>query len=387
MHILLASAGPWAVSDDLFTPWTSTLTRVDTGLDDLFAQLRPTPPDIIFIGDLPQHDLIAAIIGIRELAPKAAIIPYCANPVPDVLLQLMRLGINEVLTDLSPGNIGEMIERVGNAQAMNAAGIAPSIIGKTVRRFAFVATKGGAGATLLLANFAMSLAKAANSRVLLIDLSLPFGDLDIHLTSQAITHDLADLVEEVDRLDQALFKAMVHHLNDRVDLIPCPQVFERVMRVTPANVAQLVDQVSEYYDYVLFDFGSVIDPLKLPILEKLDQLTLIATLDVPSARRTSQMFTLLDHLDFPMVRTNLVANRVGPRPSITPDELEKAVGKTVAYRFPEVAAGVTEALAQGMPLVELQPRSKFAAEMNDWVAALLKTPRKGRSLWQRLKSK
>jgi pilus assembly protein CpaE len=382
MHILLASALPWDIPDDLFTPWASKLTRIHTGADGLVEQVEQLQPNLVFLGDLPQHDAITAILDIRAHAPHIIVIPYIASPAPDFLLQLMRIGINDVLTDTSAEAIGEVIERVSIDPTKAAAPGA-----KTVRRHGFIAAKGGAGATLLLANFGVALAKAGNARVLLVDLSLPFGDLDIYLTAQPIAHDLADLVEEVDRLDQGLFKAMVHHLNDRVDVIPCPQTFERVIRVTAPNVARLMDQVAPYYDYVLFDLGSSIDPVKLGIIETLDQLAIVATLDVPSARRTSQMFTLLQHLDFSPGKTSLVINRQTSRTSISIPEMEKAVGKKVSQTLPETASGVADALAQGAPLIETQPHSPFAHEIDDWVASILRTPRKGKSLWQRLRSK
>lgn len=382
MHILLASAAPWDIPDDLFTPWATKLSRVHVGADGLVEQVDKLRPDLIFLGNLPQHDTITAILDIRALAPHIIVIPYVASPAPDFLLQLMRLGVNDVLTDTAANVIGELIERVGHDPAKAAkAGT------KTVRRHGFMAAKGGSGATLLLANFGVALAKAGNVRVLLVDLSLPFGDLDIYLTSRPMSHDLADLVEEVDRLDQGLFKAMVYHLNDRVDVIPCPQIFERMMRVTAPNVNRLMDQVSQFYDYVLFDLGSSIDPVKLGILETLDQLSIVATLDVPSARRTSQMFTLLQHLDFSPGKTSLVINRQTSRTSISIPEMEKAVGKKVSQTLPETASGVADALAQGAPLIETQPHSPFAHEIDDWVASILRTPRKGKSLWQRLRSK
>lgn len=382
MHILLVSDAPWDIPDDFFTPWAAKLTRIQSGIDGLVEQIGKLQPDIVFLGNLPQHDAITAILDIRAQSPRVVVIPYIASPAPDFLLQLMRLGIHDVLTDSSGSAIGELIERVSLAP-----GEAITQGAKTVRRHGFIAAKGGAGATLLLANFGVALAKAGNLRVLLVDLSLPFGDLDIYLTAHPMAHDLADLVEEVDRLDQGLFKAMVHHLNERVDVIPCPQLFERVMRVTPTNVGRLIDQVSQYYDYVLFDLGSSIDPVKLGIIETIDQLSIVATLDVPSARRTSQMFTLLSHLDFPPSKTALIVNRQTSRSSISVTEMEKAVGKKVAHILPETSSGVADALAQGAPLVEILPHSPFAQEISDWVATILRTPRKGKSLWQRLRSK
>lgn len=382
MHVLLVSDGHWPVSDSTFEGWTQGLSRWESGFDVVLSD--GPAPDVVFTGACPESALPQVIARIKQVYPNAAIIPYLATPSPDVLLSLLRSGVADVLTKETPEAFREIAERTGKV----AAPAVPTAASATaIRRMGFISAKGGVGSTVLLANLGMMLAKTGGARVLLVDLTLPFGDLDMYLTTQKPDHDLADLAGEVDRLDQALFKAMVHHVNDKVDLIPCPQGVERVMQVTPPAVSRLIQVVSGSYDVVLFDFGSTVDPVKLPLLETLDQLAIVVMLDVPNARHTSQLYDLLKGLDFPLQKTSLIVNRHAKDAPITQDELEEAVGRPVDRALPDAGQVITDSLAQGLPAVEAQPASAFSEKLEEWAAELLGLPQKRKSLWQRLRNR
>lgn len=382
MHVLLVSEGHWPVSDSTFEGWAQGLSRSESGFDVVLAD--GPAPDVIFTGPCPESALPQVIARIKQVYPNAAVIPFLASPGPDVLLSLLRSGVADVLTKETPAAFREIAERTGK---VTAPAVPTTASAKAIRRMGFISAKGGVGSTVLLANLGMMLAKTGGARVLLVDLTLPFGDLDMYLTTQKPDHDLADLAGEVDRLDQALFKAMVHHVNDKVDLIPCPQGVERVMQVTPIAVSRLIQVVAGSYDVVLFDFGSTVDPVKLPLLETLDQLAIVAMLDVPNARHTSQLYDLLKGLDFPLQKTSLIINRHVKDGPITQDELEDAVGRPVDRVMPDAGQVITDSLAQGLPAVEAQPASAFAEKLEEWAAELLGLPQKRKSFWQRLRNR
>lgn len=380
MHVLLVSDGHWSVPDRTFEGWTEGVIRSENGFD--IDASAGHSPEVVFIGPSAETALPEIIARAKQAYPNAAVIPYVPVPSPDLLLSLFRCGVADVLTREDAASFRAIAERTGKVSPTAVAAPTSSI---GIRRMAFISAKGGVGSTVLLANLGVMLAKAGGVRVLVVDLTLPFGDLDMYLTTQKPDHDLADLAGEVDRLDQALFKAMVYHVNDKVDLIPCPQGVERVMQVTPAAVSRLIQTVAKSYDIVLFDFGSTVDPVKLPLLETLDQLAIVAMLDVPNARHTSQLFELLSGLDFPLEKTSLIINRYVKDASITENELEEAVGRPVDRIIPDAASVIQDSLAQGLPAVEVQPASAFTAKIEEWSAQLLGLPQKRKSLWERLK--
>ena len=384
MNVLLVSNGPWSIPDSAFASWAARISRVENGFDKAQTD-GGVAPDVVFVGPCHETDLPTAVASLKQTYPKAAIVPFVAAPSPDLLLELLRSGTSDVLTSEAPDAIQAIVQRVAVRGTVQET--VPPAPQTSRRRIGFISVKGGVGGTVLLANLGMALAQSGKAQVLLVDLTLPFGDLDIYLTTKQPEHDLADLASEVDRLDPALFKALVHHVNDKVDLIPCPQGVERVLQVNPVAISRLIDVVAPTYDVVLLDFGSSIDPVKLPLLEGLDQLVVIGMLDVPNARHTSQLFELLKGLDFPLAKTSLVINRHSAAAPITQDEMEEAVGRPVDRLIPDAGSVIADSLAQGVPVIEAQPRSAFSTEIESWASDVLGLPPKRKSLWARLRNK
>ncbi len=88
-----------------------------------------------------------------------------------------------------------------------------------------MSAKGGDGATYLTANLAAALADNPECRVLTIDLSLPFGDLDMYMTGNTTSNNLATFSNQIDRIDGALLDSMAHHVSGNLHLIPSPTIF------------------------------------------------------------------------------------------------------------------------------------------------------------------
>lgn len=376
MHIVFASSNPWPLADAFADGGGHRVTRIVAPSGELPARLGSMLPDVVVL-DYDEQELRQSIAEITRTARRAAIVPFCPAPSPDLLVFLMRLGISDMLMEEESDALERILARIqGSARTKG-----PDDRLKRAKRIAFLAAKGGNGTTFLLSNFATALARETSGQVLLVDLSIPFGDIDIYLTPAKSEHDLVDFVQQIDRFDRSLLDAMVHHISDKLDLIPSPSTMDRVVRINPADVVKLIDKVDEYYDYVLFDLGTSVDQVGLPIVENVDQLVIVSRLDLPSARRTGQTIRLLADLDFPPAKLVVVSNEFGARTAITASEFEKAVGHSIQHRMPDAGPTLAAALAQSEPAIDLAPKSPFAKAIDKWVAELSGSSRKGRKLW------
>ena len=180
---------------------------------------------------------------------------------------------------------------------------------------------------------------------------------------------------------------MVQHLGRNLRFIPSPASFDKIVKIDAEKVARLVDVAARYYDYVLFDLGPSIDPISLPILEKLDQLHIIASTIVPSIRRTSQLLRLWESLGYSSSMVSVVVNRFDSETPISTQEMERVIGKSISRTLPNEFGGVQESLLKGRSIIEILPKSRFSEAILGWTGELTGRPVQSKGLWQRLKIK
>ncbi len=248
---------------------------------------------------------------------------------------------------------------------MNPVNPPPAAARRRGRCLGVMPAEGGDGASAVLSNLAAELAKAPALRVLVIDLALPFGDVALFLTSATVAHDLADVTGEIGRLDGELLEVMSHHVSPNLHLIAAPATLDKFLRIQPADVRRLLGVALDQYDHVLLDLG--LDAVSLSVLDALDALVLVASLNVASVRRVNQLVQLWDGLGNDRAGLTLVVNREGAPAALRVADLEKAVGLTVARQIPQDNALMQASQLQGVPAVLLRPKSAFARAVAAWV--------------------
>jgi pilus assembly protein CpaE len=291
------------------------------------------------------------------------------------------LGVREIVNTISIENIQSVIHRsylrhhVNNKLSVTEN----KVIG-------FMSAKGGDGGSCVASNLATALANLSKLKFLILDLSLPFGDIEMFLTNKKRIHDLSDFADEIERLDSPLMASMATHLSDNLDLIPSPESVDRLIRIKPEYIDRIIDIAKNSYDYVLVDIGAGIDPISIHALGKLDQLNVIATLSVPSFKRATQVITYCHELGFDRAKFKLIINRFEKSSDIGVDDFNKATGEKVSRILPQDNSGVKESLLKGIPLVNLKPNSDFTKAILDWSRDWLGLPHE-RSIWHRLRIK
>ena len=382
MQLLILSPTAWSVPDDVFASAGFDVVRRTVPAGGRPEWQAVSAADAVLLALYTPEECIELATRLRKQEPEAVIVPLCPQPDPDFLLRLIRLGVRDILTGEDTATIADLLAGL----SLGGAGAGPSPSRRNLC-LGFAGAKGGDGATMVMANFAWELARMPDVRVVVLDVAQPFGDLEIYLTDNRPTHDLASFAAEIGRLDDALFKTMTSRLSDQLDLIAAPATFERAVTIAPEHVAHIVDRLIASYDFVLIDLGSLIAPISLPLLDKLDKLLVVCRANVASARAASQQLHLLENLEFPMTEASLVINASGSGDGISRFELAKATSKTIDQVLPDAAKAANTALAAGVPLVALAPRTPFAKAIRKWVGELTGLATKDNSLWNRLRNR
>ncbi len=380
MHLLLLSNSSWSPTlpppwpqGHRITAWTGTLAQHG-------AEVQAARPDVLLVREPGQgQPVIAQIDALCAALPGLALVLVCPDPAPDFLLAAMRAGVREVIPSDEPAVLAGLLARLQGRQGAQARAAAGRCIG-------LMPAKPGDGASCLAANLAAAVAALPGQRVLLVDLSLPFGDAELYLTGEPVTHDLAEVALEIERLDGALLDGLTQHLPGGLHFIGAPPHLESYLQLGPEPVLRLVRVALRHYDHVFLDLG--LDAIGLAALELLDRLVLVGSMSLPSIKGASQRVALWELLGLPAERLELVMRVIPGAGGLKRAEVEAAVGRPLARLLPHDAEAVAASLAGGRPAVEIEPRSHLSRALRQWAGELtgqgvLRAP-KEKTLWHRL---
>ncbi|RXK80023.1 pilus assembly protein CpaB [Chlorobaculum sp. 24CR] len=380
MNIVTYSPHPWDVLDTQLELGQYQFVQRVGELKDMVRQLTTQKYDLVFLMGFepgnPQY--IHEVERLCLALPSATIVALHPGIPPELLLSLMRAGVREVIADSAAQTLQYVIERA----QLRVKGVSVN----RGRVLGFIAAKGGDGCSCIAANLAYAISQSGN-RVLAIDLSIPFGDLDLYLTGRQHPQDMADISGQSDRLDQPLLDSMVQHLSPTLDLIPSPTTFEKIVHIEPERVNELIRIAINFYDYILIDLGDAFDQVGLWVLDRLEELCLVATPSLPSMRRAGQLLNLWRELEKPVSNVELLLNRADANSAISSAEIEKVIGKPISKSFPADAKAVQDALLLGKSVLLAAPKSKLSQTIVNWSELLTGASQPKTSLWQRLKIK
>jgi len=375
MHIVLFSSQAWTLPAATFEA-QHQVTALHGALPDMQARVVASKPDLVLLGGFEQSDaLLEKMESLCAALPHAAVLLVCTNPESAFLMRAMRAGVREVISSSAPEAITTAVTR---AQTKFHSSRQNGVI--TSRCIGVMPAKGGDGATCVAANLAAQLSQTPSLRVLLIDLSLPFGDVELYLTRETGVHNLADFADEIERLDGALLEGMASHISSNFHLIQSPQTIDQLMHISPGYVDRLIRIAIQHYDYVLLDLQ--LDTISLSVLELLDQLVVVTTMNVPSVRHTSQILRMWESLGYAPAKLSIVVNAFNSQSIVRIADFEKTVGRRVSRVLPLETEGVEASLLKGIPAVLLKPKSDFSKSINAWAAELTGRTPTDKSIWQ-----
>ena len=219
---------------------------------DLIVVVLPAEPErsldvLDWLGKLPRQN------GERVLA-----IGPAADP--KMVLRALRGAVDDYLdeADLETELMAALGRWRGSLARQEEAG----------RVIAVLAPSGGSGSSTLAANLATVLARQHRSAAL-IDLKLQTGDLAALLDVKP-TYTLADLCQNVARMDRTLFeRSLVQHASG-VRLLAPPRHFDDIARITPDGVHQALNLAKALFPYVVIDLDHSFRPEQTEVHRQAD---------------------------------------------------------------------------------------------------------------------
>jgi pilus assembly protein CpaE len=232
----------------------------------------------------------------------------------------------------------------------------------------FAHGKGGAGATTLAVNAAVSLAETKLYRVALLDLNLEFGNAHMQLDlkpAQTLAH-LASLAPE--QVDDAVFGRVLTQDRTGVVLVVGSDAPEHAELVTVPLVQHGIDRLRASSDYVIVDTPATFSQQVLAAVDASDAIVIVAEPHVASLKAAKDWLDVLDKLSYPKERSLIILNRTTST-GLETDQVARFFNRKADMIVPFTPV-FDEASDRGRPLVVLRPDNAAAKVMRDLAAQL-----------------
>jgi pilus assembly protein CpaE len=289
--------------------------------------------------------------------PMVAVVSSCD---PNILLELMRAGVREVLTwPFDPQKLREALGRIQK--------IVDSRTPTIDRLYSFLPAKPGVGATTVALNTAVALSRIPDTSVLLVDFDLNSGIIGFLLKLNP-RYSVIDAVEHAEHLDQDVWAKLVWPMGT-LDVLPTGRL-DPGLRVDPARLQMVLAFARRFYKVICVDHSGMMEKYSLELLRESARIFMVATPEVPALHLGAEKLRFLRGLDLAS-RVEIILNRAQPRSLLSREQIEQMLGAAIRTSIPNDYAAVHQAIMAGQPLSE---DSRLGQHFQNLARSLLELP-------------
>lgn len=311
--------------------------------------------------DCGPEEMIDLASQVNTARPDLAIFGISEHNDSQQILSAMRAGMREYLIwPLDQPELDRAFSRISAAPTSSHAGHIVAVMGSV----------GGVGTTTLASNLACELAQLGRKSVVLVDMDFRLGHI-ASMLDMSPQFTIADLCETLTQLDDKLLeKALVKH-DCGVHVLARPNQISQGEHITAANVAMLVNSLTDMFEYVILDGPHRLDPTARAVLDLADGCLLCMHMLVTSVRNATRILQDLSQNGYNLGRIETIVTRNGrDSGNLELDQVEKTIKKKIFWSIPDDWKTVSTAINLGEPLLTHAPRSKVRESIRDLAEAL-----------------
>ncbi len=333
-------------------------------------------PDVVLMDiNMPDMDGIQATEAIRQKMPAVQVVILSVQGDQNYMRRAMLVGARDFLTKPPmPDELVAAIRRAGKmareerakstqvyVQAQGSPNRATTTTLMTRGKIVLVySPKGGTGCTTIAVNLAVALHNE-ETRVVIVDANLQFGDVAIFLNEQG-KNTILDLAPRVDELDPDIVDSvMIKNAASGVHVLASPSRPENAEKINADQFSKLLRYLRQLYAYIIVDSSAYLTDVTLSVMDIADCIVLIATQDIPSIKNDRLFLDLLLTLNIPADKIAFVMNKFDKRIAISAERVGENLKQQVLAVIPLDERTVIPAANRGVPFMldnKTQPASK-----------------------------
>lgn len=361
-----------------FEPDMEVAATAGGGQEAVNLAKQHRPHVILMDINMPDMDGITATEIISNTVPESPIIMMSVQGEQDYLRRSMLAGAREFL--VKPFSADELInsirhvhelEKVRRARYAPVAPVAPPgapapaaasnrEMGKIIT---FFSPKGGVGRTTIATNLAVALHQLTGKPVVLVDGSLPFGDIAVILNMSPKAKTIADLIGSFETADSDVVESILTQHSTGIKVMLAPPTPESTELITGAHIKHVLELLRERYAYIVVDTWPSFQEQVITMLDVADVILTLMTLEITSLKNVRVFMEVVEKLGYDEAKVQLVANRNDSSGGIKASDVEASLGRKIPHTIVSDGRTLVLAVNRGVPFVISHRDSQVAKDI------------------------
>ena len=371
-----------------FEPDMEIAGSANSGQQAIELAKRERPHVILMDINMPDMDGITATEIIANTVPESPIIMMSVQGEQDYLRRSMLAGAREFL--VKPFSADELVNAIRHVNELEkvkrsryqqqapqqqpagpaAVSAQPAAGQQKGQIISFFSPKGGVGRTTIATNLAVALSQTTNKPVVLVDGSLPFGDVAVILNIPPKAKTIADLVGSFDNVDADVLESVLFSHSTGIKVLLAPPTPEAAELITAANMKKVLELLAQRYAFVVVDTWPSFQEVVLTMLDTADVILTLMTLEITSLKNVRVFLEIAEKLGYDEHKVQLVANRNDSSGGIKASDVEASLGRKIPHTIVSDGRALVLAVNRGVPFVISHKDSQVSKDMFTLAARL-----------------
>jgi pilus assembly protein CpaE len=360
-----------------FEPDLEVVGAAESGHQAIALAKKEHPNAILMDINMPEMDGITATEIISNTVPDSPIIMMSVQGEQDYLRRSMLAGAREFL--VKPFSADELVnairhvhelekvKRARYAQVAHAGGATavggPSTEPERGKVITLFSPKGGVGRTTIATNLAVALHQSTGKPVVLVDGSLPFGDIGVILNMNPKAKTIADLVGSFESADAEIIETVLVQHSSGIKVLLAPPTPEPAELITGANMKHVLEVLRQRYAFVVVDTWPSFQEVVLTMMDTADIVLTPMTLEITSLKNVRVFLEVAEKLGYGEDKVQIIANRNDSSGGIKATDIEASLSRKIPHTIVSDGRTLVLAVNRGVPFVISHKDSPVAKDV------------------------